>query len=156
MTIGEKIYTLRTKSGMTQEQLAEKMGVSRQAISKWESGVSVPELNKLKALANLFQVSLDELMGQKPAENIVSDESEKTDKSDKILKFVQMGQAVAIILLGIATIIQAVMIGELKGNISHLMSENARLSFDFYGSHDAGNGWCRSNKDYSKYGGRLF
>ena len=53
MTIGEKIYTLRTKSGMTQEQLAEKMGVSRQAISKWESDVSAPELNKLKSLANL-------------------------------------------------------------------------------------------------------
>lgn len=39
MTIGEKIYTLRTKNGMTQEQLAENMGVSRQAISKWESYV---------------------------------------------------------------------------------------------------------------------
>ena len=56
MTIGEKIYTLRTQNGMTQEQLAEKMGVSRQAISKWESDVSVPELNKLKSLANLFQI----------------------------------------------------------------------------------------------------
>ena len=45
----------RVNTGLTQEQLAEKMGVSRQAISKWESDVSVPELNKLKALANLLK-----------------------------------------------------------------------------------------------------
>lgn len=132
MTIGEKIYTLRTKSGMTQEQLAEKMGVSRQAISKWESDVSAPELNKLKSLANLFHVTLDELMGQEPKEEIVEKNIKgKSNKSDKTLKnmnMIQIGQAIAIILLGIATIIQAVMIGELKGNISHLMSENARLS----------------------------
>ncbi len=127
MTIGEKIYTLRTKSGMTQEQLAEKMGVSRQAISKWESDVSIPELNKLKSLANLFQVTLDELMGQEAKEEKTEKVSKAKD-SVKVLTFAQIGQAIAIILLGIATIIQAVMIAELKGNISHLMSENARLS----------------------------
>ena len=131
MTIGEKIYTLRTKNGMTQEQLAEKMGVSRQAISKWESDVSVPELGKLKSLANLFRVTLDELMGQELVEETVVKEIEERPKKtnkNKILNIIQMGQAVAIILLGIALIVQAAMIGELKGNISYLMSENARLA----------------------------
>lgn len=131
MTIGEKIYTLRTKNGMTQEQLAEKMGVSRQAISKWESDVSVPELGKLKSLANLFRVTLDELMGQEPVEETVVKEIEERPKKtnkNKILNIIQMGQAVAIILLGIALIVQAAMIGEIKGNISYLMSENARLA----------------------------
>lgn len=131
MTIGEKIYTLRTKNGMTQEQLAEKIGVSRQAISKWESDVSVPELGKLKSLANLFRVTLDELMGQEPVEETVVKEIEERPKKtnkNKILNIIQMGQAVAIILLGIALIVQAAMIGELKGNISYLMSENARLA----------------------------
>ena len=131
MTIGEKIYTLRTKNGMTQEQLAENMGVSRQAISKWESDVSVPELGKLKSLANLFRVTLDELMGQEPVEETVVKEIEERPKKtnkNKILNIIQMGQAVAIILLGIALIVQAAMIGELKGNISYLMSENARLA----------------------------
>ena len=131
MTIGEKIYTLRTKNGMTQEQLAENMGVSRQAISKWESDVSVPELGKLKSLANLFRVTLDELMGQEPVEEtvvkVIEEWPKKTNKN-KILNIIQMGQAVAIILLGIALIVQAAMIGELKGNISYLMSENARLA----------------------------
>ena len=44
MELSEKLYSLRKKSGLSQEQLAEQLGVSRQAISKWESGQSVPEL----------------------------------------------------------------------------------------------------------------
>ena len=59
--LSEKIYTLRRKSGLSQEQLAEKIGVSRQSISKWEGGQSVPELEKLIALSRCFGVSMDEL-----------------------------------------------------------------------------------------------
>ena len=51
MTLGEKLYTLRTKQNMTQEQLAEKLQVSRQSISKWESDATRPDLGKLKFLA---------------------------------------------------------------------------------------------------------
>lgn len=61
--LSEKIYTLRRKNGLSQEQLAEKIGVSRQAVSKWEGGLSTPELEKLKALSECFQVSIDELTG---------------------------------------------------------------------------------------------
>lgn len=59
--LAENIYALRRKSGLSQEQLAEKIGVSRQAISKWEGGLSTPELDKLRALSELFQVTIDEL-----------------------------------------------------------------------------------------------
>lgn len=65
--LSEKIYTLRRKNGLSQEQLAEKIGVSRQAISKWEGGLSVPELEKLKALSECFQVTIDELTGNQAA-----------------------------------------------------------------------------------------
>ena len=65
--LSEKIYTLRRKSGLSQEQLAEKIGVSRQAISKWEGGLSTPELDKLKALSECFQISIDELTGNQTA-----------------------------------------------------------------------------------------
>lgn len=60
--LSEKIYTLRRKNGLSQEQLAEKIGVSRQSISKWESGTSTPEVEKLVALSECFHVSLDELV----------------------------------------------------------------------------------------------
>lgn len=65
--LSEKIYTLRRKNGLSQEQLAEKIGVSRQAISKWEGGLSTPELDKLKALSECFQISLDELTEKQAA-----------------------------------------------------------------------------------------
>ncbi len=64
--LSEKIYTLRRKNGLSQEQLAEKIGVSRQAISKWEGGLSTPELDKLKALSECFQITIDELTGDQP------------------------------------------------------------------------------------------
>ncbi len=61
--LSEKIYSLRRKNGLSQEQLAEKIGVSRQAVSKWEGGLSTPELDKLRALSECFQITMDELTG---------------------------------------------------------------------------------------------
>ena len=62
MALSEKLYVLRKKSGLSQEQLAEQLNVSRQAISKWESGQSVPESDKLLAISSYFDVSLDYLL----------------------------------------------------------------------------------------------
>ncbi len=62
--LSEKIYALRRKSGLSQEALAEKIGVSRQAVSKWETGAATPELDKLRALCACFGVTLDELTGE--------------------------------------------------------------------------------------------
>lgn len=64
--LSEKLYTLRRKNGLSQEQLAEKLGVSRQAVSKWESGQSIPELDKLQALSPSFQITLDQLLQDPP------------------------------------------------------------------------------------------
>lgn len=61
--LSENLYALRHKSGLSQEQLAEKIGVSRQAISKWETGASAPDLEKLRALSECFGVTLDQLAG---------------------------------------------------------------------------------------------
>lgn len=66
MDVSEKILQLRKANGFTQEELAEKLNVSRQSVSKWESGQSVPELEKLVALSEIFQVSTNHLL--KPSE----------------------------------------------------------------------------------------
>lgn len=63
MNIGERIQKLRKSAGMSQEQLSEKLGVSRQAVSKWETGESQPELDKVVKLAEIFGVTADELLG---------------------------------------------------------------------------------------------
>ncbi len=62
MTFGEKLGILRTECGYSQEGLAEQLGVSRQAISKWEMGTTVPELDKVIAISDFFGVSTDYLL----------------------------------------------------------------------------------------------
>lgn len=62
MKFEEKIFELRKKRGWSQEQLAVKLSVSRQAISKWESGVARPDTNKLILLSKVFEVTLDSLV----------------------------------------------------------------------------------------------
>ena len=63
MTLGERIQKLRKTTGLSQEQLAELVGVSRQAISKWETDQSAPELENILLLSKAFSVSTDELLG---------------------------------------------------------------------------------------------
>lgn len=65
MKLNEKILYYRKRAGLSQEALAAKVGVSRQAVSKWEVGDSVPELDKLVALAQAFGVTTDELLGMR-------------------------------------------------------------------------------------------
>ena len=62
MTIGKKITKLRTENGMSQEQLAEKLGVSRQSVSKWEMDQALPQIDKLVKIADLFDISADALL----------------------------------------------------------------------------------------------
>ena len=62
MTLGEKLKKLRTDSGLTQEELAEKLFVSRTAISKWESNRGYPNIETLKAISKFFSVSIDALL----------------------------------------------------------------------------------------------
>lgn len=67
MSLGKTISRLRTERGMSQDDLAAALGVSRQSVSKWETDRSVPELDKLVKLSQLFGVSLDELVQGKPS-----------------------------------------------------------------------------------------
>lgn len=62
MEFSEKLMSLRRREGMSQEQLADRLGVTRQSVSKWESGAAMPELVKLIALSELFGVSVDYLV----------------------------------------------------------------------------------------------
>lgn len=109
--LSEKIYILRRKNGLSQEQLAEKIGVSRQAISKWEGGLSTPELDKLKALSEYFHITIDELTGNQAicASNDITKEnkdsaSHKTGES-KIGIYLCFISAICLIMFGILTII---------------------------------------------------
>lgn len=77
MKLNEKIYFCRKKLGLSQDALAEKLGVSRQAISKWETGAATPELDKLADLARTFDVTADWLLSEDEPEG---EEVPRTDE----------------------------------------------------------------------------
>ena len=85
-----RLYELRKKQGLSQEELAEKLGVSRQAVSKWERSESSPDTDNLIALAQLYGMSLDELIyGEKESKEAKLDDepskSEETDNDESIV-----------------------------------------------------------------------
>ncbi len=74
MTFAEKLKSIRKQAGMSQEQLAEKLGVSRQAVTKWETDSGIPDIENMMAISVLFDISIDELLsnekGQKSRQTI--------------------------------------------------------------------------------------
>ena len=66
----DNLLQMRKMKGFTQEEIAEKVGVTRQAVAKWEAGETVPDLDKCKKLAEVFEVSLDDLANYEPEENL--------------------------------------------------------------------------------------
>ncbi|MBR1738968.1 MAG: helix-turn-helix transcriptional regulator [Ruminococcus sp.] len=89
MILADKIIELRKKNGMSQEELADKMGVSRQSVSKWESAQSVPDLNKILTLSKLFGVSTDVLL----KDELALEESGDSRASEEPLRSVSMEEA---------------------------------------------------------------
>lgn len=73
MTLNEQIKHYRKQAGLSQEKTAEKIGVSRQAITKWENGTGTPDIANLMAIADLFQISVDELLSNEKAQKKQSD-----------------------------------------------------------------------------------
>ena len=104
MEIGSKIQQLRKQNNLSQEELAEKLDVARQTISKWELGETSPDLAQAKKLSQIFQISLDELTNN-DIKDVLINKISNTEKlagiTIKILKWF----GVAIILLGLLLII---------------------------------------------------
>lgn len=85
MTLGEKISELRNSKNMSQSDLAEQLDVSRQSVSKWETNASIPELDKLIQLSDLFEITLDELVLHKKQEDNKENDSVLTESSPTII-----------------------------------------------------------------------
>lgn len=84
MSLGNNLYNARKKSGLSQEAVAEKMGVSRQTISKWELDETLPDIQQSKKLSNLYHLTLDELIDfdidLKEIEQVIEKTSEETQQ----------------------------------------------------------------------------
>lgn len=108
MSLGNKILELRKKSGLSQEQLGEKVDVTRQTISNWELGETSPNPEQLKLLSNVLQVSIDELLDNN-IHNTLVEKVSNTEKLAgmiiKILKFIGIAFIVFFIIDIVALIL---------------------------------------------------
>ena len=86
MILADKIILLRKKQGWSQEELAERLEVSRQSVSKWESGLSIPDLNKIIGMSELFGVSTDYLLKDEIEEPSFSEPKEEPEESVRMLE----------------------------------------------------------------------
>ena len=82
MTFGEKLASLRKQANLTQNDLADKLNVSRQAITKWENGVGLPDIDNLTKIASLFNTTIDELIDYK-VESVKFENDTTTEIIDK-------------------------------------------------------------------------
>ena len=111
--IGKVIAKRRKEKGMTQLELAEKMGVTDKAVSKWERDLSFPDINSIPKLAEIFDVSVDDLMQVKTE----TKENMSKNKVDEIVDTALKGIGIA---MGIAVTVLSVL-GELETNTAFIM-----------------------------------
>lgn len=118
MEFNNKLYELRKQKGFSQEELANRLNVSRQTISKWEVGESTPDMENLVAISELFEISLDELvLNNVPEEADTSAQVVKSEfysdikenvLTDENRKKAKKGLKIAAIVLGIIVLIDLI------------------------------------------------
>ena len=112
-TLGMMISTLRKEKGMTQLELAEQMGVTDKAVSKWERDLSFPDINSIPKLAEIFEVSVDELMQVKTETKENIGKNKVTEIVDTALKGISIAMGIAVAVLSI--------LGELETKSAFIM-----------------------------------
>ena len=114
MELGKQIYELRKKANLSQEQLAEKVGVSRQTISKWELGETAPDIKQAQVLSQVFSVSLDELTGNDTREVIYKKVSNTEKLAGLIIKVIKIWGIIILACL-IVAVVGIVLFGFVRG-----------------------------------------
>ena len=99
MTTAEKLFRLRKEKGLSQLQLAEEINVSRQAISRWEVGLAVPSREKLRALSELYNVSVDYLLSDKEAEDMKEVSESENEAKGKTSNHLRVGLIACVVVI---------------------------------------------------------
>lgn len=132
-TLGERIAYHRKKCGMTQEQLAEQCSVSAQAVSKWENGLTAPDISLLPRLAELFGITTDELLGVQRAAAVAVD-PESVDLTKLLLKMRVLSQRGDKVNINLPLSVAQVLLE--NGKLIASSSDGSESKFDFLKSID--------------------
>ena len=121
--LSEKLYKLRKNSGLSQEQLAEQLNVSRQAISKWEQGTAIPESEKLISVSNYFDVTVDYLL-KEDTEDTVSTTAEGVEENPKMMA------GIVICIAGIVSMVIWGLLSIFRPETSNQLSDSSMITID--------------------------
>ena len=128
MTLGEKLKTLRASRGLSQEQLAAELNVSRQAVSKWECGDAAPDLDKLRAICAYFGVTTDHLIweNEEDAPKVAVPEKERASRGrNEVFSNVLL---LVLLLAGIAALWSSLRISFTRGAVVHIILAVAAIA----------------------------
>ena len=111
MNFSDNLIKLRKGKGWSQEELADKLGLSRQAISKWEVGTSKPDIDNVIKISKLFEISIDELVNNEIVKTeAISINVNKSNKKDRVLKWLRLLMIVLVIIYVVYVIYKFVML----------------------------------------------
>lgn len=113
MAFSENLQFLRTRAGVTQEQLAEELGVSRQSVSKWESNASFPEMDTLLHICDMYDVNLDTLLRGSVEESLVSDTAQYDRTMNRFSRRIAFSVGAIIAAVGVSALLIAAGLSEM-------------------------------------------
>lgn len=166
MEIGNKIIELRKKNNLSQEDLAEKVGVTRQTISKWELGETTPDIKQAKILSSIFSISLDELVNNNIKDILI----EKTSNTEKLAGLILKLFKIFIYFIIIGTVLGILLIVVFQVSTKESRTPDSKMSitcnlhdedysyeFEFVSESGqiitaGGSGYLSNITDISKYG----
>ena len=134
MEFGERIRAVRTGAGLTQEQLASRLWVTRQAVSNWENGRNLPDIEVVIAISQTFGVSLDELI--LGGEDMTRTTGEQNDMADKLIRDGSEGRwmrmSLAMSIVGAVLILVAAVLAVVAENSVSYVDASGMLHEDFW------------------------
>lgn len=134
MEFGEKVKAVRTKAGLTQEQFAQRLGVTRQAVSNWENGRNLPDIEVVIAMSRTFGVSLDELILE--GEDMAQENDTREDMAEKLIRDGSEGRwmrtSLVMSVVGAVLIVVAVVLAVVAENSVSYVDASGVLHEDFW------------------------
>ena len=165
MNLGDKISSLRKKNNFSQEDLADKVGVTRQTISKWELSETAPDINQAKTLSKIFNISLDELVCN-DLNNLLVENVSNTEKLAgiiiKILKVIGICMILFVVFIIASFILFTISFTSADKNVSGEVSlscnlddqeylYSAQYNKNFQILYSGGDAWISNHIDISRY-----
>lgn len=129
----EKIYELRKEKGFSQEELADKVNVARQTISKWENGTTIPDTNNLIELSKIFEVSVDKLLGNNECDEQNNGDTKKLKKEKNINKIIIAIICIILIILLSIVVNRFILITKIRMNL--VTSQSRDVDFRYFQSN---------------------